>query len=185
MKIGLLGGAFNPPHIGHLLMAAQGLDFAGLDEVWFVPNYGQDPPKPHVATVSHRLAMANMLTLPKTLVSTIEIDHRLSGNTIELLPHLPKGNAYTFILGADWLPEFTTWGRWQELVTKLPFLVFPRPGFANAPLQKNMTLLTHPLLMVNDISGTKIRERVKKGLPINPFVPPGVGEYITRHGLYK
>lgn len=185
MKIGLLGGAFNPPHLAHLHMAAQALDFGGFDEVWFVPNYGQKPPKPGVASTEDRRAMTNMLVFPKTKISTLEIDHKLSGNTIELLPFLPKEHGYTFIMGADWLPTFHLWGRWQELVKKLPFLVFPRAGFPNEPLYENMTVLSHPLLMVNDISATKIRERVKQALPIDQFVPKGVAVYIKEHNLYK
>jgi len=185
MKVGLLGGAFNPPHVAHLHMAQQVLDFAGFDEVWFLPNYSQQPPKPDMAPVADRLAMTNMLVLPRTKVSTLEIDHKLSGNTIELLPLLPKQHSYAFIMGADWLPTFHLWGRWQELVKKLPFLVFPRAGYPNEPLYEGMTLLSHPLLMVNDISSTKIRDRVKAGLSIDQFVPRGVATYIKEHGLYR
>ena len=65
MKIALLGGAFNPPHLGHVMIARQVLDFTDTDEVWFLPNYGQIPPKP-VAPVADRLAMANLIVFPKT-----------------------------------------------------------------------------------------------------------------------
>ncbi|MBI3576419.1 nicotinate (nicotinamide) nucleotide adenylyltransferase [Candidatus Gottesmanbacteria bacterium] len=184
MHIGLLGGAFNPPHLGHIFMAVQSLDFAGLDEIWFLPNYGQQPPKPDVASVGDRLAMTKMLVFPKTRVSTIEIDRKLSGNTIELLPFLPKEHQFTFIMGSDWLPTFHLWGNYQELLKKLPFLIFPRAGFPNEPLYKNMTVLFHPQLMINDISATKIRERVKLGLPIDQFAPKGVADYIKKHNLY-
>lgn len=175
---------FNPPHIGHLMIARQVLDFAGLDEVWFLPNYGQHPPKPHVAPVSHRLSMTKLLDLPKTKVSTIEIDNKLDGNTINLLPHLPKQNDYTFILGSDWLPSFHLWGSWKELLKKMRFLVFPRHGFANEPLYEGMELVRHEYLIVTDISSTKIRERVKQGLPIDQFVPRPILQYIQEHKLY-
>ncbi len=185
MRIGLLGGVFNPPHIGHLLIAQQVLDFADIDEVWFLPSYGQHPSKPGVAPVEHRLAMTNMLKMPKTRVSTIEIDHKLDGKTIHLVPHLPKEHTFTFIMGADWLPSFQVWEKWQELIKLMPFLVFPRNGHSNEPLYENMRPLAHPLLMTSNISSTKIRERVKLGLSIDQFVPKGVGEYIKEHGLYK
>src|SRR3990167_7833123 len=106
MKIGLFGGVFNPPHLGHLMVTKQILDFTDINEVWFLPNYGQHPPKPHVAGVADRLAMTRMLVLAKTRVATLEIDKKLDGNTIDLLPHLPKENTYTFIMGADWLASF-------------------------------------------------------------------------------
>lgn len=184
MRVGLLGGVFNPPHVGHLMIAQQVLDFTDVDEVWFLPNYGQHPPKPHVASVSHRLAMTRMLVLPKTRVSTIEIDYKLDGNTINLLPHLPPRHTYTFIMGADWLPGFTMWGDWKELLKKLPFLVFPRAGHPMEPLYNNMKPLEHDLLVVTNISATKIRERVRRGLSIDQLVPRQIAEYIKQHRLY-
>ena len=184
MKVGLLGGTFNPPHIGHILIAQQVLDFTDLDEVWFLPNYGQHPIKSDVASVENRVAMVNMISVPKTRVSTLEIDHKLDGNTIHLLPVLPKEHEYWFIIGSDWLPKFNQWGEYKELISKLPFYVFPRYGHPTEPLYEHMTVVTHTSLVSFDISCTKIRDRVKQGLAINHFVPTGVSEYIQEHKLY-
>ncbi len=184
MKIGLLGGAFNPPHVGHLFIARQVLDFTDCDEVWFLPNYGQIPPKP-VESVSHRLAMTKLLSLERTRVSTLEIDHALDGDTINLLPHLPREHEFRFIIGSDQLPTFHLWGRWEELLRKLPFLVFPRYGFPNEPLYANMTVISHELLVGTNISSTKIRKRVSCGLPIESFVPPAIAAYIKEYRLYQ
>ncbi|MEK9143487.1 MAG: nicotinate (nicotinamide) nucleotide adenylyltransferase [Patescibacteria group bacterium] len=185
MNIGIFGGVYNPPHLGHLMIAQQVLDFTDIDEIWFLPNYGQHPPKSHVASVSHRLAMTKLLEMPGTRVSTIEIDKKLDGNTINLLPHLPPMHTYTFIMGTDWLPGFTIWGNWKELLKKLPFLVFPRCGYSNTPLYQNMTLLDDPTIMTTNISSTKIRERIQKSLSVDEFVPPAVALYIKKHGLYR
>lgn len=184
MNIGLLGGAFNPPHLGHILIAQQVLDFTDLDEIWFLPNYGQIPPKP-VEDVHHRLEMTKLITLSKTRVSTLEIDHKLDGDTIHLLPHLPKEHAFQFIIGSDQLPTFHLWGSWQELLKNLPFLIFPRYGYPNEPLYPHMTLITDEILIGTNISSTKIRERVKRGLPITDFVPEPVAAYILKHNLYR
>lgn len=184
MKIGLLGGTFNPPHIGHILIAQQVLDFTDADEVWFLPNYGQHPPKRDVASVEDRLTMVKMISLPHARVSTLEIDRRLDGNTINLLPVLPKEHQFLFIIGSDWLPRFREWGNYKELLEKLPFLVFPRYGYPVKPLYTNMTVVSHPSLVTFDISCTKIRERVKRRLSIDSFVPKGVAEYIKEKGLY-
>lgn len=184
MKVGIFGGVFNPPHIGHIQIAQQVLDFTDIEEIWFLPNYGQHPPKPNVALAADRLAMTQMIKLGRTRVSTIEIDNKLSGSTMTLLPFLPKEHEYTFIMGADWLPSFQQWDRWQELLKQLPFLVFPRNGYTNEPLYSGMTLLKHENLMTSNISSTKIRERVRQGLPIDHFVPEGVAEYIKEHHLY-
>jgi len=183
MNIGLLGGVFDPPHIGHITVAQQVLDFGRIDEIWFVPNYLTSFQKP-TGPVSDRLAMVKMIDLPKTKVSTLEVDHKLDGQTIHLLPYLPSGNTYVFIIGSDQLATFHLWGQWQELVKSIPFLVFPRYGYPNDPLYENMTVISDESLLATNISSTKIRERVKRGLPIEPFVPPGVAEYIKEHGLY-
>jgi nicotinate-nucleotide adenylyltransferase len=193
MNIGLLGGTFNPPHIGHVLIARQVLDFGGagpeqgrrVDEVWFLPNYGQHPEKQDVSSVEDRVAMVNMIALPNTRVSTLEIDNKLDGNTINLLPVLPKEHSFQFIIGSDWLPNFHVWGNYKELLEKLPFLVFPRYGHPVEPLYEHMTVLSHPDLVSFDISCTKIRNRVKLGLSIENFVPLGVSQYIKERGLYK
>lgn len=184
MKIGLLGGAFNPPHNGHLMIAQQVLDFTDTDEVWFVPSYGQLPPKP-VAPAADRLAMTKLLSLRHTRVSTIEIDHKLDGDTINLVQFLPKEHTFCFIIGSDQLPTFHLWGRWQEMLQKMPFLVFPRYGFPNEPLYANMRVVTHELLIGTNISSTKIRRRTKEGLSIDDFVPHGVAAYIQDHQLYR
>lgn len=183
MNIGLLGGKFNPPHIGHILIAQQMLDFGGFDEVWFVPNFGQSFHEP-VASVADRLAMTRCMKLSRTRISTIEIDNHLDGKTINLVPYLPKGNTYTFIIGSDQLATFHLWGSYKELIQKLPFVIFPRYGYPNEPLYDHMTVVTHPALIATNISSTKIRERVKLGLSIDDFVPEGVAVYIKKHTLY-
>lgn len=184
MNIALLGGAFNPPHLGHIQIAQQVLDFGGVDEVWFLPNYGQIPPKP-VESVEHRLAMSRMLVLPNASVSTIEIDNKLDGDTIHLLEYLPKEHTYSFVIGSDQLSSFHLWGQYEDLLVKLPFLVFPRYGYPNEPLYKNMRLITHPALIGSNISSTKIRDRIRLGLSVAEFVPDEVEKYIYLHGLYR
>lgn len=183
MKVAILGGAFNPPHIGHCMIAQQVLDFVGVDEVWFLPIYHHSFEKP-MAPVEDRLAMTNLLEVPKTRVSTIEIDNKLSGHTIEVLPYLPKDHSYSFIIGSDQLPSFHLWGRWEELLTRMPFLVFPRYGYPNEPLYPNMQVVTHELMVGSNISSSKIRGRVKANLSINQFVPEAIVSYIREHSLY-
>ena len=189
MHIGILGAAFNPPHLGHLIMAQQAVDFARLDEVWFMPTFRHTFVK-HTETPEHRIAMCRLLTRghSRFKVSTLEIDQRLDGNTINLVPLLkqkyPDDN-FTFIIGSDNLPTFHKWGNWRQLLKQFPFLVVPRACYADAPLYENMRVLEHPLLVVTNISSTGIRERIKTGLPIDTLVTPEVKEYIETHKLYK
>ena len=110
MKVGIFGGVFNPPHLGHPMIAQQILDFTNIDEVWFLPNYGQHPPKPHVAPVVDRLAMTKFLEGPKMKLSTLEVDHTLDGNTINLLPSSVQQHLYIYH-GCGLVAGFTTkWG---------------------------------------------------------------------------
>jgi nicotinate-nucleotide adenylyltransferase len=183
MKIALLGGAFNPPHLGHLMIAQQVLDFTDMDEVWFLPNYDQSPPKP-VATSEDRLAMTRLLALPRTQVSTIEIDNKLDGETIHILPFLPKEHTFSFIIGSDQLPTFHLWLGWEQLLKTMPFFVFPRYGYPSEPLYEGMTVISSRLLVGSNISSTKIRDRVKRNLSIDQFVPAPIARYIQEHGLY-
>ncbi len=184
MNIALLGGAFNPPHLGHLMIAQQVLDFTDTDEVWFLPNFNQSPPKP-VASVEDRLAMTGLLSLPSTCVSSLEIEHQLSGETIHILPFLPQEHSFSFIIGSDQLATFHLWNSWETLLEKMPFFVFPRYGYPNEPLYPNMHMITDGNLVGSNISSTKIRERVKRGLPVDQFVPTGISQYISTHNLYQ
>ncbi len=184
MRVALLGGAFNPPHVGHMMIAQQVLDFTPTDEVWFLPNYAQAPPKP-VASVDDRLAMTRLLTSPRTRVSTLEIDNKLDGETVHILPHLPGEHEFSFIIGSDQLPTFHLWKDWQKLLSSIPFLVFPRYGFPNEPLHDGMKVISDTRLIGSNISSTKIRERIRRGLSIDQFVPPAVAAYIQAHGLYQ
>lgn len=187
MKIGILGSYFNPPHVGHILVAQQCLDFAGFDKVWFLPGLRSTFQK-QLIDIKDRLEMTKLLSLPNTEVSTLEVDHGLDGNTISLIPFLEKdfpNDQFSFIIGSDQLPTFHKWGNWKELLRQLPFLVVPRAGYPLTPLYDGMQVLSHPLLAMTNISSTLIRERVKRGLPIDRFVTPEVGRYIERRGLYK
>jgi nicotinate-nucleotide adenylyltransferase len=184
MNIALLGGAFNPPHLGHIMIAQQILDFTDTDEVWLLPNYNQIPPKP-VAAALDRLAMTRFLERGHIKVSTLEIDHALNGDTIHLLPYLPKQHAYHFIIGSDQLTSFHLWGNWESLLKKMPFYVFPRYGYPNEPLYEGMNVISHELLIASNISSTKIRLRVMQNKSIDQFVPKKVADYILSHNLYK
>ncbi|MBI5619998.1 nicotinate (nicotinamide) nucleotide adenylyltransferase [Candidatus Gottesmanbacteria bacterium] len=185
MQVALLGGVFDPPHLGHVWMARQMLDFCGIDEVWFLPNYTQSAPAKGATPAEHRLAMTRLLKLEKTRISTLEIDNKLDGETVHLLPFLPKEHEFSFVIGSDQLSGFTKWLDWEKLLETMPFWVFPRAGYPIEPLYKNMTVVEHESLVISNISSTIIRDRVRQGLPITPFVPVAVAEYVQEHNLYK
>lgn len=187
MKVGLLGGMFNPPHLGHLLIAQQVLDFTDCEAIWFLPSYKHTFRKEAVDP-RHRLSMVERMVKesqePRFSVSSLEIDNQLDGNTINLLPFLPQEHTYHFVIGSDQLPTFHLWGNWKELLKRLPFFVFPRYGYPNEPLYENMTMVNDSSLIVSNISSTKVRDRVMRRLSLYGFVAPTVNDYITEHDLH-
>lgn len=187
MHIGILGGSFNPPHLGHLLIAQQILDYTNIDKIWFLPAFRHTFDKP-LASVSDRLAMTRLLKLAHTQVSTLEIDHQTHGDTIELIPILKKEYpkySFTFIMGSDQLPAFTKWGSWGVLLKQIPFLVVPRASYPLAPLYPGMKILNNPLFITTNISSSMVRARIKKNLSIDYLVIDEVKKYIQEKGLYK
>jgi nicotinate-nucleotide adenylyltransferase len=187
MKIGLLGGVFNPPHFGHLLMAQQVLDFSDIEEVWLLPVFRHTFNK-NLDSLPQRIEMTKLITTQKIKISTLEAEYKLSGNTVELVPILKKlypNDDFMFIIGTDQLPTFHKWGNYERLLEDLPFLVVPRAGYPAAPLYKGMMVLEHELLVKSNISSSIVRGRVKHGLAIDYLVPEKVREYIEKHRLYK
>ena len=161
------------------------LDFCGVDEVWFLPNYAQSAPAKDATPVEHRLAMITLLESPKIKVSTIEIDNKLDGETVHVLPFLPKDREFSFVIGSDQLAGFTKWLDWEKLLAAMPFWVFPRAGYPPEPLYNNMKVVEHDQLVVSNLSSTVIRDRVRQGRSIAPFVPKAVAEYIQEYNLYR
>ena len=194
MKVAIFGGSFDPPHLGHQLIAYQVLDFANVDEVWLTPCYRHTFGK-RLTIAKHRIAMTKMLTSKKIKYCDEQNNNRLSGETLDLLNLLVKKypqHQFSFIIGSDNLSTLNRWGRWRELITKYQFLIFPRAYFKRSLVDFNLDkpeyqlhLINHPLLVTTDISSTNIRERIKKKLSISGLVPKEVEEYIKKNNLYK
>jgi nicotinate-nucleotide adenylyltransferase len=193
MNMAVLGGAFNPPHLGHLLISRQVLDFMDFNQVWLTPCYKHTFEK-DLAPVKHRQAMTKMLINSNIKYCGEEIINKLSGDTIELLALLAKKypeHQFSFIIGTDNLKCFKKWGQWQKLITRFSFLVFPRPGFEYDLKQYGLLnpdykfrLISHPLLITSNISSTIIRQRIKQKLSCQNLVPKKVKEYMKENNLY-
>lgn len=193
MKIAVLGSPFDPPHLGHQLIAQQILDFTDVDLVWLAPCFKHTFNK-KLTAVGHRVAMTEMLLETKIQYCGEEIDNRLSGATLELIELLKQKypqHQFSFVIGSDNLKTFKKWVSWEKLLKTTRFFVFPRPEF-DYNLKKHgldnpqyqLTLVRHPLLVMIDISSSKIKERVKEGLSITHLVPKRVEKYIKKHNLY-
>lgn len=198
-KIGVMGGTFDPIHVGHLVAAEAVRIEYGLDQVIFVP--AANPPHKQEQSVTpaiHRYIMTTMATCsnPYFHVSPIELDRPGPSYTIdtiyELIRHYGKKAQIYFITGADAIQEIPSWDRIEELLGLCHFIAATRPGCL--PTVDNIKehfgalgaarihRLTTPEL---EISSTDIRERVKKGYSIKYIVPESVENYILKEALYQ
>lgn len=184
MNIALFGGAFDPPHKGHQLVATTILDEKQIDEVWFLPA-NQHPFLKPLSSGKDRISMLELILESKQRIETYELETDGTSYTYKTLVALrerfPDHN-FSFIIGSDNLESFDKWDKHEELVSEFPFFVYPRPGFPMEPLYENMTALSDKATVT--ASSTEVRERLQRGEPINDLVENGVEEYISRQGLY-
>jgi nicotinate-nucleotide adenylyltransferase len=209
MRVGILGGTFNPPHVGHLRLAEEVACFHGLDRVVFVPS--SIPPHKSVAGVvcaEDRLEMTRRACQDNPLfqVSDIELTFESPSYTVNTLEFFirTESSAIYFILGTDSLREISTWKDYQRLFVLANFIVVNRPGtsftaaWKDAPkaLREQFQVQDHYLLHrggarlipspINglDICATTIRSLVKSGHSIRYLVPEPVRSYIIEKELY-
>jgi nicotinate-nucleotide adenylyltransferase len=191
-RIGVMGGTFDPIHIGHLLAANEAGHAFNLDEVVFVPT-GQPWQKSDrvIAPAQDRYLMTVLATAANPLfsVSRIEIDRPGETYTIDtaraLLAERGPGAELFFILGADTLSHLRTWRDPQALLALVHFIGLTRLGhqLADDSLGRDQfSLLEMPAL---EVSSTLCRARIRAGLPIRYLVSDDVVQYIAKRGLYR
>lgn len=192
MRTGIFGGAFDPPHSGHLIIAEGVLDEFDLNRILFVPyTIGPHRPEGPVAEPRHRL---NMLELSIRDNESFQVDDRELRRggisfTVETLRSLNEDypeDELVLIIGSDQLPIFSEWREWEAILDLADVAVIERPGFGldGGPVQlhSRMVTVSLPLLI---LSSTMVRERVATGRSIRYLVPPAVAVYIEEHGLYR
>jgi nicotinate-nucleotide adenylyltransferase len=200
LRYGILGGTFDPPHIGHLVLAQEIHARLELDRVWFVP--ANQPPhkvgKP-ISSAVDRLAMVQLAIVgdDRFAVSTLELGRSgpsYTADTLEMLRAQWSGVEMVFLMGWDMLVYLPQWYAPERVVAAVDTLAAShRPGVraaedeierlaARVPgLREKLIVLPAPQL---DVSGTSLRERVASGLPIRYLVPDTVRRYIEEHALY-
>jgi len=198
VRLGLFGGTFDPPHVGHLLAASDAFEALGLDRLVFIPAATQ-PLKVGrtTAPAEQRLAMLTLLLAgdPRFDLDPIEIQRTGLSYTVDTLHAFaerePTAERF-FLVGADVLASFHKW-REPERVAELAQLVIleratdgggvpdPDRGAGGMPGRAPLSLPTRRV----DVSSTEIRERVRQGKSIHGFVPDAVAEFIARAGLYR
>jgi nicotinate-nucleotide adenylyltransferase len=202
MKIAILGGAFDPVHVGHYLVAQQVKEVLQMDEVWLMVCYSYFPEFPtkfkRITSYEQRYAMAKMMESDAIKVSDFEEKYNKPSRTIDTLRLLKKhypNDTFYWIIGSDALPTFHLWNDWQKIVSEFNLVVFPRDtdfktleervktSFKLTEIPKNITVVEGNLI-VSTIASTHIRNRVRAHLPIERFVDDVVRLYIHDKKLY-
>jgi len=195
MKIGILGGTFNPVHFGHLAMAQYVLNQMELDKICFLPN-GQPPHKKSdgVADKYHRLQMVRIAIKDNDAfyVSDYEVLKDEYCYTIDTIRHfmsLNEKDEYFFIIGADSLFKLTTWKCADELKKICSFIVCDRKGSGNTDaeaqrLRQDGYSIQKVDMPFVEIDSTAIRAMVRKNENISEYTPTEVAEYILNNKLY-
>lgn len=200
MKTGIMGGTFDPIHIGHLLLGEFAYEDFGLDEIWFLPN-GNPPHKETADTgtaLQHRINMirAAIEGVPYFRLDLYEADtarHSYTYQTMREFNRMYPEHEFYFILGADSLFSIEQWRYFREIFPTCTILAAMRDDKDADEMKRQIQCLTEkygaqirllraPLV---EISSTVIRERASRGLGVRYMVPDSVAEYIKENHLYQ
>lgn len=188
MKIGILGGTFNPIHIGHLILAEEAREKLGLDKVIFVPaNLAPHKENSDTAPAAARLAMVKLAIKGNRYFSVSDLEIRRPGRsyTIDTIRGLgkifPKDELY-FIIGSDLLTYLGEWKDLKDIIKVVRFIAATRPGY---PLEKIPAYITTLPIRAVDISGFEIRQAVEENKSFRYLVPERVHNYIKKTKLYS
>ena len=184
-KVGILGGTFNPPHLGHLIMGNEAMHAAGLDEVRFMPNYIAPHKEVSGADAKQRLEMTKLAISGHSQFGLEDFEINGGGvsytfDTISRMIEKEPESEFYFIIGGDSVGALNTWHRIEELIKLVRFIGIKRPGFSHQT--------PYPVQMIDSpeihLSSTMLRERVAAGQTIDFLVPEKVAAYIRKERLY-
>ena len=195
MRLGIIGGTFDPIHYGHLFIAEEARARFQLNHVAFIPN-GQPPHKKdlNVTPARHRYAMTQTAIAgnPNFICSPIEMQRPGLSYTVDTLAALkemyPDAELF-YITGVDAIAEILSWKRHEDVIRMATFLAATRPGFDLRSLKEKLPqdYLSRVLLIGSTylgISSTDIRDRVRQNLPARYLTPDSVLKYIYQNQLY-
>jgi len=181
LEVALLGGSFNPPHVGHVLAAHYVRATQPVDEVWLMPTFHHPFGKPSV-DYRHRLRMCELIAQDASgwlKVSDVERELGGEGRTVDTLEFLTRrhpGHRWTLVIGSDILKDLPHWKQFDRIQQLARVLVLNRAGF---PSEKAVG----PALAL--VSSTEVREQLRSGQRASALIPHRVLEYVQAHGLYR
>ncbi|TCN24634.1 nicotinate-nucleotide adenylyltransferase [Mesobacillus foraminis] len=185
-KVGILGGTFNPPHIGHLIIANEVLSALSLDSIWFMPN--QEPPhkrKEGDVTNEQRVEMLELAIKghPCFRVESIELERSgpsYTYDTMKLLTERHGDKEFYFIIGADMIEYLPKWHKVDELQNLLTFVGVNRPAYSSET-KYDILYVESPMM---ELSSSLIRKRIGDNQTIRYLIPDSVRLYIEENQLY-
>lgn len=197
IKVGIMGGTFDPIHIGHLILAMEAINYKNLDEVWFIPtgnpNFKQDK---NVTDKQKRFEMVKIATQDNKKFNVCDYEINKNGVTYswETMKYLRENYDYDFyfIMGEDSLMSVETWKNAEDFLKNTKILACIRRQEEISKLDVKINDLKSKGYFVEkiptsfiDISSTKIREKVQSNQDFRYFVPNQIFEYIVRNKLYE
>lgn len=196
--IGVFGGTFDPPHLGHLILADEARGVLSMEKVlWVVTGVPPHKPGQPITPVEHRLAMVEHCIRggPEFELSRVELDRpgpHYAADTLELLAAAEPATKWAYVMGEDSLADLPEWhrpGRLVELCQAIVVLRRAQVGSRLAELEQQIPGLAAKVRMLEvplvDISASDIRRRVRAGEPYRYLVGRAVAEYIEAEGLYR
>ncbi len=190
-KLGIFGGTFNPPHIGHLITVEVVREQLQLDKVMFIPSH--IPPHKSTGQIISpelRLEMVNIAikSNPSFISSDIEIKRKGKSYTVDTIGtilQMYNPSELFLIIGLDNLMEFSQWKSPHEIVSRAELIVMNRPGY-DLNIKNEFLRYSRMVRVPNiDISSSEIRKRIKMGKTIKYLVPADIEKFINKNGLYK
>ncbi|WP_028611336.1 nicotinate-nucleotide adenylyltransferase [Paenibacillus harenae] len=193
-KIGIMGGTFDPIHIGHLIAAETARESCGLHEVWFIPSYGP-PLKANEpgAEGERRFEMVSEAIAGNPAFRAMDIELQRGGvsysfdTVLELRRRHPE-HSFSYIIGSDRVNDLPQWYEIEQLAKHITFIGLERPAdairFEGLPayLKERISFIPMPAI---DISSTSIRNRVRARQSVRYLVPEAVHSYMRRYSLYE
>lgn len=200
MKIGIMGGSFNPIHLGHLMMSEYMRANLGLSKVIFIPTGNAPHKQSYAVTAKERLKMVDIAVAGNGYFDTSDIEvlkteTTYSVDTLTDLKRIYRDAEFYFFLGSDILQDLKTWKRFDALAKLTQFAVAVRPGdgaitkeaireeirYLKAIYDADIVLIDTPLL---EISSTTLRNRIRQGKSVKYFIPDDVIAYIRKKRFY-
>jgi nicotinate-nucleotide adenylyltransferase len=188
MKIGILGGTFDPPHIGHLVLARSAWQKLQLDRVLFIPT--RIPPhkmEKLTASPEHRFQMVSRALQGELFFEPLRLELERPGPSytyrtlLDLRGIYPQGTEFYFLAGADCLSDLSSWYRFWDITKLCHFTVISRPEFN---IEKKVPGIQRLVLPTPNISSRMVREQLKRGGDASPWLVDSVLNYISENQLY-